>query len=218
MSDTASPCFDRIGTWGDRSCPLLVQHVHCRNCETYASIGRSLLEQPAPAGYLGEWRERVARKDSATAREELRSLTVFRLGSEWLALPTAAVREVADPMPIRRLPHRDDPRLRGLVNLRGEVLPCVDLARLLGSAPPAGKQDRAWERMLVIEREGAAWAFLVDEVEGIRRVTGGQLRRPPATVEEGAAGFTEFVFSGSRGDVGLLEEALVFHGLKEVCR
>jgi hypothetical protein len=37
-------------------------------------------------------------------------------------------------------------------------------------------------------------------------------------VEEGSAGFTEFVFSGSRGDVGLLEEALVFHGLRDVCR
>ncbi len=218
MSEQASPCFDRIGIWGDRSCPLLVQHVHCRNCETYASIGRSLLEQPAPPGYLGEWRERVARKDSATAREELRSVTVFRLGSEWLALPTPAIREVADPLPVRRLPHRDDPRLRGLVNLRGEVLPCVDLARLLGSAVPAGKEQRAWERMLVIEREGAAWAFAVAEVEGIRRVTSGQLRRPPATVEEGTAGFTEFVFSGGRGDVGLLEEALVFHGLKDVCR
>ena len=29
-------CWNRIGVHGDKSCPLLDEHVHCRNCAVYA--------------------------------------------------------------------------------------------------------------------------------------------------------------------------------------
>ena len=29
-------CWRRIGVAGDRTCPELAQHVHCRNCPVYA--------------------------------------------------------------------------------------------------------------------------------------------------------------------------------------
>ena len=29
-------CWNRIGVHGNKSCPLLAEHVHCRNCAVYA--------------------------------------------------------------------------------------------------------------------------------------------------------------------------------------
>ncbi len=214
-------CFRVIGVWGDRSCRLLPEHVHCRNCPTYSDIGRGLLKRAAPQNYVEEWHERLAQSTLVEHTEQLQSVTIFRLGTEWLALPTANVREVSDPMPVRRLPHRRDPCFRGLTNIQGEILPCVDLKRLMGVKTAAvGKSEASttiWNRMIVLENEGDAWAFVVDELEGIRRVPEQGLRRPPVTVEIGQPGFTEWVFSGTHGDVGLLEVPLLLHRLRSVC-
>ena len=223
MSEAAQTqeCFRRIGVWGDRSCELLVEHAHCRNCSSYAAIGRQLLDRSPNTEYLVEWRDRVARKGSGVVAEAARPMTVFRVADEWLALPTQVVREIVDPMPVRRVPHRRDISFRGLVNVRGVVLPCVDLGVLLGSRSSAQERGASadamtWRRMMVIESAGAAWTFEAEEVEGIRRVRDGQLRRPPVTVELGTHRFTEWVFTDPHGDVGVLEEALLFHRLQRV--
>ena len=38
-------CWQRIGVRGDRSCELLVQHVHCHNCERHAEAALLLLDR-----------------------------------------------------------------------------------------------------------------------------------------------------------------------------
>jgi len=42
-------CWRRIGVSGDRSCPELAQHVHCRNCPVYAGAAQRL-----PARRVGQ--------------------------------------------------------------------------------------------------------------------------------------------------------------------
>ena len=37
-------CWREIGVSGDRSCPELEKHLHCRNCPTHAQIARKLLD------------------------------------------------------------------------------------------------------------------------------------------------------------------------------
>jgi chemotaxis-related protein WspD len=147
-----------------------------------------------------------------------RSVIVFRVGSEWLALPTASVREVVEPLPVRRVPHRNDSRFLGLVNVRGELLPCANLGVLIGApaAPPAG--TRTWPRTLILEREGAAWAMPVDEVDGIRSLEAGESVTPPVTVALAVPAFTAAMFTHLVGNVGLLDDDLLWHALREVCR
>jgi purine-binding chemotaxis protein CheW len=67
---------------------------------------------------------------------------LFRAGGERFALPLESVREVVLPQPpFARVP-RSGAAVRGAMNLRGRVLPVVDLARLLGLAGPAlGDRD-----------------------------------------------------------------------------
>ncbi len=217
IKDTAA-CRNTIGVWGDRSCTELALHGHCRNCPVFARAGRALLERTAPAGYLEEWHERIATPRSVEERGARLSLIIFRLGSEWYALPTARVREVLDPLQPHRVPHRNHPAFRGLVNVRSELLPCVDLQRLIGAGEAPADAARAWSRTLVLERDGAAWCFETAEIERIEQVAESALVVPPVSLELATPAFTARLFAGPRGDTGLLDDELLFHALRELCR
>jgi purine-binding chemotaxis protein CheW len=59
--------------------------------------------------------------------------------------------------------------LLGVANLRGNIVPLVDVRPLLGLAPAtAGREARA----LVVEREGMQLALLIDEVLGLEPLDG----------------------------------------------
>ena len=42
-------CWNRIGVFGQRSCPELLSCVHCRNCSVYSAAGHSLFERLPPS-------------------------------------------------------------------------------------------------------------------------------------------------------------------------
>ncbi|MFM8356373.1 MAG: chemotaxis protein CheW [Gammaproteobacteria bacterium] len=225
-------CRLTIGVWGDRSCPDLREHIHCRNCPVYAQGGRQLLARvPADTdtdtGAKANSNSKAEAGISASAPEPivvasaLRSMLVFRVRGEWLAIRTANAREVVEPAPVHRVPHRNDVRFLGLVNVRGELMPCADLGRLLelpNVGPPAREAERVWPRLLVLEREQRSWAFPVAEVEGIQRVQPDAVQPPPVTVELGRSAFTEGVFEGRKGPVSVIDEDTLWYALQRICR
>ncbi|MFK8185992.1 MAG: chemotaxis protein CheW [Phormidesmis sp.] len=132
-------CWSDIGVWGDFTCPQLIDDIHCHNCSVYGQAGQDLLERPDLDGYTAEWTALMAlpRDPFQTkTRQDRLSVTVFRLGQEWLALPASIFHQVVSPNPVHSLPHRRDPLLRGIVNVRGQLLPCVSLHELLSIAAP----------------------------------------------------------------------------------
>ena len=93
---------------------------------------------------------------------------LFRVASERFALPLEAVREVVLPQPpFARVPRTSD-AVRGVMNLRGRVLPVVDLAPLVGLAPQplVGGQGQ----VLVLEREKRSLGFLIGQVLGVEPI------------------------------------------------
>ena len=38
-------CWNRIGIYGDKSCPVLPEHIHCRNCSVYSAAATRLLDR-----------------------------------------------------------------------------------------------------------------------------------------------------------------------------
>jgi purine-binding chemotaxis protein CheW len=98
----------------------------------------------------------------------------LRVVSEAYAMPVEYVLEVADPGDVAAVP-RSRPEILGVRNLRGQILPVVDLALLLGvprTAPPS--------RLLVVEAGGRRAGFAVDEVSGV-----GELGDPAEETESG---------------------------------
>ena len=207
-------CWRHVGVSGDRSCPELATFVHCRNCPVLASAARRFFDRPAPPGYLESWQE-ILEQPEAAVDTGTRSVLIFRLGHEWLALSTSVLAEVTQPRPLHSVPHRSGTVLAGIVNIRGQLQLCVRLAGLLGldeqPAEPSAAAPAA--RMLVVERAGARWAFVVDEVAGVHRVPERTLRDVPATVSGVRTRSTSALFAWQDRTVGLLDDARLLDGL-----
>jgi chemotaxis-related protein WspD len=208
-------CWNSIGVGGDRSCPELKQHTHCRNCPVYAAGAAALLDRDSPAAYLAEWTSHVAQpkraEDVAT-----RSIVIFRIGSEWLALPTSVVMEIANLLPVHSLPHRQRGMVLGLANVRGELLICVSLGEVVGVEPSAGHDRRSavHRRLLVICREDVRVVCPVDEVHGIHHVHPRELKEVPATVAMSPVSYSTALLLWRERSVGILDDQLVFYSLK----
>lgn len=212
---TLHDCWNRIGVRGDRSCPELQRHVHCRNCPVHSTSAKQLLQREAPAGYLADATAHYASEPRRDAAD--RSALVFRIGPEWLALPCSLLDEVAESRPQHPLPHRRSGALLGIVNVRGELLVCVSIALVLETgthAPEPGASRRAaTARLLVLRHEGGRFACPVDEVHGVLRFDPQLLQSLPSTVSKAAARYTQAVLPWGQRSVGVLDEQLLLYTL-----
>lgn len=85
----------------------------------------------------------------------------LRVGAEAYALPVECVLEVAELGDVTEVPGSDDGVL-GVRNLRGEVLPVFDLARLLGI-----EQERRPEHLVVLEASGARVGLAIHGITSV---------------------------------------------------
>lgn len=173
-------CWQQIGIWGNGSCQELQVHLHCRSCPVYAAAAMRLLDSRPPSDYRREWTERIAELAAVTAAGT--PMLVFRIGDEWLALGIGAMEEVGQTRPIHTLPHQREGVLLGVVNVRGELLVCVSVGRLLGIEKGVGAgallPKASASRLLVVSYQGERYAFPVTEVRGVQH-----LALPEASVE-----------------------------------
>lgn len=104
----------------------------------------------------------------------VRALLV-RLGERTFALNARAVRGVVVPEAVTPVP-RGGALLLGLLAVRGGIVPLMDLAALLESAPSGGHSTpttpSADARAVVVDAGGEAFAFLVDDVVGFGNIAG----------------------------------------------
>ncbi|MDH2081955.1 chemotaxis protein CheW [Pseudomonas atacamensis] len=160
-------CWNRIGIHGDKSCPLLEEHIHCRNCSVYSAAATRLLDR-----YSLQQDQREAVVSKVEIDVKTRSLLMFRLGEEWLGLATRTLVEVAPLQAIHSLPHQRSRALLGVANVRGALVACLSLVELLdldGSVAPVSG-GRIMPRMLIIAAHGGPVVVPVDEVDGIHAI------------------------------------------------
>ena len=206
-------CWNQIGVYGNGSCQELRQVIHCRNCPVYSHAGAQLLNRPVPAGYREEWTEHFAQTKTPRVPDKISAL-LFRLNNEWLALPTQAFQEVAEQRHIHSLPHRRQGIVLGLTNIRGELVICVSLGRVLGVEKMEGGPARTTnDRLLVTNWDGQRLAFPVNEVYGIHRFEPQQLKPPPATVSKSSETYSRAIVQWQQHAIGFLNADLLFSNL-----
>jgi chemotaxis-related protein WspD len=219
-SGRLNDCWNRIGVWGSGECPELKKALHCHNCNVYSAAAAHLLEQELPEGYLDNWTAHFT-TEAQVADEQSESALVFRIGSEWLALPPVHLQEIVEDRRIHSVPHLRKKILLGLINIRGELLICVTLDELLGierrellPQNPRSKSSRTVHRRLIVaNREGSRFVFPVDEVQGIHRFSPKELKEVPATLAKARATFTRGILHWQSKTVGCLDEQLLFDAL-----
>lgn len=109
---------------------------------------------------------------SGTATIEL---LTFRLAEQEYALDIMSVREIRGWTHATPLPHAPQ-YMKGVINLRGTVLPVMDLASRLG-LPEREQNER--NVIIVVKYEDAMTGLLVDAVSDIVAVTEDDLQPPP---------------------------------------
>jgi chemotaxis-related protein WspD len=200
------------------------------------AVAAELLSHPLPGDYAADWTEHVSRPVEKVDRDTA-SAVIFRVGTEWLALPAASIQEISNLKPVHRVPHRTSGVLLGVANVRGELLICVSLARVFGveadgetapaSAAAAAAAARAAantpdhdkvhvprKRLLVIRRKDLRAACPVDYVHGVHRYAPAALSAVPATVAKAGTRYSHALLSWRNQTVGILDEELLFSALK----
>lgn len=213
MHETISDCWNRIGVHGDLSCERLTQAIHCRNCPVYSKAAENLLDGEPPSDYIAHWTEQT-RRAKGVAERSSGSVLIFRIGTEWLAVNTTTLTEIASLRPVHSIPHRHNGVVLGLTNIRGELVVCVSLRNILSiDADGDATKPRGTGRMLVIHGDSARAVCPVDEVHGVERFFERDLGSAPATVTGAAGSCTRSTLTWAKHTVGVLDEQVLFRAI-----
>ena len=103
-------------------------------------------------------------------------LVIFRLREEEFGVEINSVLEISKTLEVTHLPQAPG-FIEGVVNLRGQVIPVVDLARQFGLRPQAELPKTA--RIVVVEISQETLGLLVDEVPEVLRIPESEIEKPP---------------------------------------
>ncbi|ABB38837.1 CheW protein [Oleidesulfovibrio alaskensis G20] len=129
--------------------------------------------------------------------DELLQLVTFSIGEEEFGVEILKVQEIIRTMEITKVPRAPE-FVEGVINLRGKVIPIIDLRRRFGL--DSKKHDKH-TRIIVIEINNMIVGFIVDSVSEVLRIPAGTVEPPPPVV----AGMESDYISG----VGKLQDRLL---------
>ncbi|MBI5893002.1 MAG: chemotaxis protein CheW [Deltaproteobacteria bacterium] len=114
--------------------------------------------------------------------EEKRSgelqLVTFKIGKEEFSVDILKVQEIIRTMEITRVP-RSPEFVEGVINLRGKVIPVIDLRKRFGLSKIEHGHDT---RIIVVESTGRTVGMVVDSVSEVLRLDASTVEPPPEIV------------------------------------
>lgn len=111
-------------------------------------------------------------------KKEVLQLVTFRLGNEEFSLDILRVQEIIRHMDLTRVP-RTPEFVDGVINLRGRVIPVLDLRKRFGL--PAGERTND-TRIIVVDVDDRTVGLKVDAVSEVLRLPSDTVEPPPAIV------------------------------------
>ncbi len=128
---------------------------------------------------------------------ELMQLVTFSIGEEEFGVDILKVQEIIRMMEITKVPRAPE-FVEGVINLRGKVIPIIDLRRRFGLS---SRDHDKHTRIIVIEINNMIVGFVVDSVSEVLRIPSSTVEPPPPVV----SGLESEYISG----VGKLEDRLL---------
>lgn len=98
----------------------------------------------------------------------------FIVGQNKFGINVMKVKEIIQPLPVTKVPHAH-PYVEGIIELRGEVLPVVDVPRALGYEENEVSEK---DKLIVTEFNKIKVVFRVHAVTQIHRVSWAQIEKP----------------------------------------
>jgi purine-binding chemotaxis protein CheW len=110
--------------------------------------------------------------------DELLQLVSFKIGEEEFGVDILKVQEINRMLEVTRVPNAPE-YVDGVINLRGKVIPIIDLRRRFGMER---KEKDKNTRIVVVELSGKVVGFVVDGVSEVLRIPKSVTEPPPAIV------------------------------------
>jgi purine-binding chemotaxis protein CheW len=110
--------------------------------------------------------------------EELLQLVSFNIGEEEFGVDILKVQEINRMLDVTRVPNAPE-YVDGVINLRGKVIPIIDLRRRFGMER---KEHDKNTRIVVVELSGKVVGFVVDAVSEVLRIPKSVTEPPPPIV------------------------------------
>ncbi|MBB5575942.1 chemotaxis protein CheW [Rhizobium paranaense] len=133
-------------------------------------------------------------------------IIAFRLHGQEFCVTTTTIREIRGWSPSTPVPHAPSDVL-GVMNLRGSVIPIIDLARKLGMAATAPNERSA---IVVAEVHGMVLGLLVDQVSDILTVRGDEIQPVPEIATSFDRGFSDGIITHEDSMICFLNLARMF--------
>ena len=153
----------------------LVSVISTGNLFRHAAVQAAFASVPQQQG------ETMQSNVAAVQASEEEQLVVFRLGTEEFGVPVESVQEIVRvPETLTHVPHAPA-AVEGVINLRGTVLPVVDLRRRLG-LPSVPRNDG--QRIMVFLIQGVRTGFIVDAVAEVLKVARAAIEPAPRLSSE----------------------------------
>ncbi len=112
-------------------------------------------------------------------------LLSFRVGGQDYSVDIMSVREIRGSAKATSLPHAP-PFIKGVINLRGTVLPIIDLAARLDLN---SGEDTARNVIIVVDLGGRTAGLMVDAVSDILAIPSDDMQPPPDLAADDARTF-----------------------------
>lgn len=143
-----------------------------------------------------------------TQADSIRELIAFRIGDQEFCVDIMSVREIRGWTPATALPHAPGYVL-GVINLRGAVLPIIDLSSRLGMKPA---DPTARHVIIVAQVHHKVVGLLVDAVSDILSVTSENIQPTPEVSSELDKSFARGVLAIEGRMICLIELDALFRG------
>ncbi|HTP57990.1 MAG TPA: chemotaxis protein CheW [Spirochaetia bacterium] len=117
--------------------------------------------------------------------ERVRQFINFTVGNEEFGIELLSVREVIRMREITRVPVAP-PFVKGIINLRGDIIPLVSLRDRFGLPDQAHGETT---RVIVVETKGQLIGLVVDSASQVVRISEDQIDPPPPVLGEAARAY-----------------------------
>ncbi|WP_028749843.1 chemotaxis protein CheW [Rhizobium mesoamericanum] len=138
--------------------------------------------------------------------ERDRELIAFRVGDQEFCVNIMSVREIRGWTPATAMPHSPS-YMKGVINLRGAVLPIIDLSARLGMKPAVPSQRHV---IIVAQVYQKIVGLLVDAVSDILTVTEDNVQPTPEIASELQRQFARGILAIDKRMICLLELEAIF--------
>jgi len=117
-------------------------------------------------------------KSTTIDSQELIQLVGFKLGNEEFGIDISRVQEINMMMQLTKIPNSNK-CIEGVVNLRGKIVPVINLRERLGLSK---KADDSKTKIIVSEINNKLIGFIVDEVNEVLRISKAIIEPAPEIV------------------------------------